>query len=68
MPTTSNLSFSSESRPELSKHRDIAAAYLTEADDYLAAGAVELAQAHALIAIGHALTDLAKCGIEVFKA
>jgi hypothetical protein len=67
MPATNNLTRSTE--PESPKHRDIAAAYLTEADDYLNGGAVELAQAHALLAIGHALlTDLAKCGIEVFKA
>jgi hypothetical protein len=64
MPPASNLS----SKPEPPKHRDIAAQNLSEASDYLNAGAVELAQTHALIAIGHALTDLAKYGIEVFPA
>jgi hypothetical protein len=62
--TASDLTHPSE--PEPTKHRDIAAAYLTEADDYLNSGAVELARTHALLAIGHALVDLTKDGIEVF--
>jgi hypothetical protein len=57
---------SAEPEPQL-KHRDIAAQNLAEANDYLNSGAVELAQTHALLAIGHALVDLAKDGIEVFR-
>jgi hypothetical protein len=49
------------------KHRETAAKHLSEASDYLNGGALELAQTHALIAIGHALVDLAKDGIEVFR-
>jgi hypothetical protein len=49
------------------KHRDTAAKHLSEASDYLNRGALELAQTHALLAIGHALVDLAKDGIEVFQ-
>ena len=59
---------SAEPQPAPPKHRDIAATHLTEADDYLNAGAVELAQTHALLAIGHALVDFAMDGIEVFPA
>ena len=49
------------------KHRDTAAKHLSEASDYLNKGALELAQTYALLAIGHALVDIAMDGIEVFQ-
>ena len=54
------------------KHRDIAAGHLVSAEETIdglgpADTAIALAQTHALIAIGHALVDLAKDGIEVFR-
>ena len=55
------------------KHRDIAAAHLVSAEETIdelgpADRAIALAQTHALIAIGHALVDLAQDGIEVYTA
>ena len=55
------------------KHRDVAAGHLEIAEETIdelgpADKAIALAQTHALIAIGHALVDLAKDGIEVFPA
>jgi hypothetical protein len=53
------------------KHRDVAAGHLEIAEETIdelgpADTAIALAQTHALIAIGHALVDLAKNGLEVF--
>jgi hypothetical protein len=55
------------------KHRDIAAGHLVSAEETIdelgpADRAIALAQTHALIAIGHALVDLAQYGIEVYTA
>ena len=55
------------------KHRDIAAVHLVSAEETIdelgpADTAIALAQTHALIAIGHALVDLAQDGIEVYTA
>ena len=55
------------------KHRDIAAGHLVSAEETIdelgpADRAIALAQTHALIAIGHALVDLAQDGIEVYTA
>jgi hypothetical protein len=54
------------------KHRDIASGHLKAAEETVdelgpADKAVALAQTYALIAIGHALVDIAKDGIEVFR-
>jgi hypothetical protein len=57
------------------KHRDIAPLHLQMAEEFIdELGTSEvpdrdiaIAQTHALIAIGHALVDLAKDGIEVFR-
>jgi hypothetical protein len=53
------------------KHRDIAAVHLVSAEETIdelgpADRAVAMAQTHALIAIGHALLDLAKDGITAY--
>jgi hypothetical protein len=56
-------------------HRDTAADHLETAEDILDKvhdfdnldQAIAIAQVRALIAIGHALVDLAKDGIEVFR-
>jgi hypothetical protein len=56
-------------------HRDTAAGHLTSAECVLNKvhdfdnldQAIAIAQVRALIAIGHALVDLAKDGIEVFR-
>ena len=55
------------------KHRDVAAGHLVSAEETIdelgpADRAIALAQTHALIAIGHALVDLAQDGIEVYTA